>query len=38
MFVYVQPEQMNRGLATQTLKRIRGSEGLNRGATVNNAE
>lgn len=35
MFVYVQPEQMNRGLATQALKRIRGSEGLNRSATVN---
>ena len=35
MFVYVQPEQMNRGLVTQTLKRIRGSEGLNRSATVN---
>ena len=38
MFVYVQPEQMNRGLVTQTLKRIRGSGSLNWGTTVNNAE
>ena len=35
MFIFVQPEQMNRGLATQTLKRIRGSEALNQSATVN---